>query len=51
MSGKAASQMRRVPWPTWGQVSSDEQIIGMIKEQESGMAAPSWSQPGYDLQS
>ena len=30
--------MRRGPWPRWGRVSPDEQIIGMIKEQEAGMA-------------
>ena len=26
------------PRPQWGRVSPDEQIIGMIKEQEAGMA-------------
>ena len=26
------------PWPRWGRVSPAEQIIGMIKEQEAGMA-------------
>ena len=30
--------MGRGPWPRWGRVSPDEQIIGMIKEQEAGMA-------------
>ena len=30
--------MKRGPWPQWGRVSPDEQIIGMIKEQEAGMA-------------
>ncbi len=30
--------MRRGPWPRWGRARSDEQIIGMIKEQEAGMA-------------
>lgn len=29
--------MKRGPWPRWGRVSPDEQIIGMIKEQETGM--------------
>ena len=26
------------PWPQGGRASPDEQIIGMIKEQEAGMA-------------
>ena len=30
--------MKRGPWPQWGRVSPDEQIIGMIKEQEAGMS-------------
>ena len=30
--------MRRGPWPQWGRVSPDEQIIGMIKEEEARMA-------------
>ena len=29
--------MRRGPWLQWGRVSADEQIIGMIKEQEAGL--------------
>ena len=29
--------MKRGPWPQWGRVSPDEQIIGMIKEQEAGL--------------
>lgn len=29
--------MKRGPWPQWGRVSPDEQIIGMLKEQEAGM--------------
>ncbi|MEO1912051.1 MAG: transposase, partial [Paracoccus sp. (in: a-proteobacteria)] len=30
--------MRSGPWPPRGRASPDEQIIGMIKEQEAGMA-------------
>lgn len=30
--------MKRGPWPQWGRVSPDEQIIGMLKEQEAGVA-------------
>lgn len=29
--------MKRGPWPQWGRVSPDEQIIGMLQEQEAGM--------------
>ncbi len=29
--------MKRGPWPQWGRVSPDAQIIGMIKEQEVGL--------------
>lgn len=29
--------MKRGPWPQWGRVSPDEQIIGMIKEQAAGL--------------
>ncbi|KRW97858.1 transposase [Paracoccus sp. MKU1] len=29
--------MKRGPWPQRGRVSPDEQIIGMIKEQEAGL--------------
>ena len=29
--------MKRGPWPQWGRVSPDEQIIGMIKEQGSSV--------------
>lgn len=29
--------MKRGPWPQWGRVSPDDQIIGMLQEQEAGM--------------
>ena len=29
--------MKRGPWPQWGRVWPDQQIIGMIREQEAGL--------------
>ena len=29
--------MKRGPWPQWGRVSSDEQILSILRQAEGGM--------------